>query len=147
MTDRRGRSGREAIVSDPTLATEEAEVVGARVHARFVDRAERGEHLPSRPASSATGDEPPAVEAKLQLLRGEFEDALREIGARIRAVGARADEAAARADAAAVRAARAEAAGEALAGELARLSSVLPPDVAVEVDAAVDRFVTSLRTA
>ena len=137
-------------MSDASLATEEAEVVGARVHARFVDRQERGEHLPLRP--TVQGQVPPPVEtatvdAKVHLLRVEFEDALREIGARIRAVGAQADAAAARADQAVARANKAVAAGEALAEELGRLSSVLPPDVAVEVDAAVGRFVTSLSTA
>lgn len=130
-------------MSDPTLATEEAEVVGARVQARFVDRKERGEHLPLRPTVQGQVHapvEPATVDAKVQLLRAEFEDALREIGTRIRAVGSRADAAAARAE-------QAVAAGQALAEDLGRISSVLPPDVAVEVDAAVERFLAGLRSA
>lgn len=140
-------------MSDPNLAAEEAAVVGARVDALLVGRQANGQNLPPRPAAPANRRvpdepvEPATVEAKVQRLRSEFEDALAEIGSRIRNVGARADAAVARADAAFARADEALAAGEALADELRRLSAVLPPDVAAEVDGAVQRFVDRLQTA
>ena len=124
-------------MSDPNLAAEDAEVVGARVHASFLDRAQRGDHhVPSRPLYPPPSGDASIAEAKLQLLRTEFEAALAEIGSRLLAVGAKADAATARAE-------QAIAAGEALVQELSRLGEPLPPEVA----AAVERFGDRLRTA
>jgi hypothetical protein len=140
MTDRRGRSGRKAIVSDATLATEDVAVVGARVQALFAGRAERGEHLPERSTTPAPSGSTVTLEEQLDLLRAQFKAVAAETEARIDAVAVRADVAAARA-------ARLLAASQALASELGRLSSVLPPDVAAELDEAVERFNAHLQSA
>ena len=138
MTDHRGRSGRKTIVSNLTLATEDVAVVGARVQAHLTERQQQGDIFPHRPKVSL-----PAVltvDEQLDQLRAQFGATSEETDARIAAV-------AARADAAAVRAHRLLTASQALAVDLDRLSAVLPPDVAVELDAAVARFNEGLRTA
>jgi hypothetical protein len=140
MTDRRGRSDRKSIVSDPTLATEDASVVGARVQAHFAERQEHGHIFPIRPQASQQAPQPLTLEEQLELLRTQLAAAAVETERRIEAVEVRADVAAGRA-------ARLLAASQALAAELGRLSTVLPPDVAAELDVAIGRFTARLQSA
>ena len=141
MTDRRGRSDRKSIVSNPTFATEDASVVGARVQAHLAERQERGLFFPVRPQAAAPpAPESPTTDEQLEQLRTELAIAALETERRIEAVEARADVADARA-------ARLLAASQALAAELGRLSTVLPPDVAAELDSAIGHFTARLQSA
>ena len=80
------------------------------------------------------------MEEQLELLRTQLAAAAVETERRIEAVEVRADVAAGRA-------ARLLAASQALAAELGRLSTVLPPDVAAELDLAIGRFTARLQSA
>jgi hypothetical protein len=141
MTDRRGRSDRKSIVSDPTLATEDASAVGARVQAHLAERQQLGHFFPVRPqAAPPPAPEQPTTDEQLELLRTQLAIAAVETERRIEAVEARAEVAAGRA-------ARLLAASQSLAAELGRLSTVLPPDVAAELDSAIGRFTARLQSA
>jgi hypothetical protein len=139
MTDRRGRSDRKSIVSDPTLATEDASVVGARVQAHLAERQLQGHIFPIRPQASKPAPQPLTLEEQLDLLRTQLAAAAVDTERRIDAVEVRAD-------VAVDRAARLLAASQSLAAELGRLSTVLPPDVAAELDSAIGRFTARLQS-
>ena len=124
-------------MSDPTFATEEASVVAARVQERLAQRQQQGHIYPIRPKPAPP---PVSLEEQLELLRSQLAHAAVETETRIAAVEARADVAAGRA-------ARLLAASQALASELGRLSTVLPPDVATEPDSAIGRFTARLQSA
>lgn len=129
---------------DPTLATEDPTIVGARVQALFVGRKERGDHLPprARPAAAVQAGSPAdaTVEDQVVLLRAQVSAALELHDNRIAALESLVE-------AASGRSARVIAAAQALAAELDRLTSSLPADLALELEGSIERFAARLSTA
>lgn len=128
-------------------ALDDPALVGARVQARFAEHKARGDQpLRARAAQPAPPQEPSPAEAEadlaqqLTVLRAQLNAALIQSDARV-------SELESRVEAIAGRAARVIAAAEALAAELDRLSSALPPEVAAHLDGAVERFAARLRSA